>query len=152
MTIAARPDVHGAVIARLLSFTEITNVVSTRVSGTYKQDWLDGNTNKPKKSIVLTRAGGPAGKPQLNIMRTRLDTRSYGQNGHECERVWAILDAVICPGQERQVSFIQTVNGVKCRVYDIQREAMPTQLVDPRTNWPYTFCPYLVTWSGIAAL
>lgn len=150
MTISARPDVHGAVIARLLSFTEITDVVSTRVSGIFKADWLDA-MNKPKKSILLTRAGGPAGKPQINIMRTRLDTRCYAQNGHECERVWAILDAVICPGQERQVSFIQTVNGVRCRVYDIQREAMPIQTTEADTNYPVTITPYIVTWSGIAA-
>lgn len=149
MVVAPRPDIIGAIIAQLRASTDLAALVSTRISGQWQDAWVDPATGKPRSSVLIRAAGGPAGKRQINLMRSRVDVSFYGSTGFAAMQIWAMLDAVFCPGQERTVGFRRSVNGVLCSVGSVDPDGMPLSDVEEDTGWPRVVCSYIVTWMGV---
>lgn len=143
MVVAARPDVIAAVVARLRTFTEITDLTSTRITARLQPSW----SGMPTYAILVRPAGGPPGKPQLNLMVSRLDLFCYGATEAQAMALWRQLDAVFCPGQERLTKF----TSAGCHVGVVVRESMPISGLETGTEWPRAACSYLVSWTGVAA-
>lgn len=143
MVVAARPDELAAVLDQLRASTDITALTSTRITARLQPSW----TGMPTYALIVRRAGGPPGKRQINIMKTRLDVFAYGATEALSVALWRQVDAVFCPGQERQVSFIR--GG--CRVYSVDPESAPSSGLEPGTEWPRTTASYVISWCGVAA-
>jgi hypothetical protein len=146
MVVAARPDLLGAIIARLRAEADLTALTSARISGQLQDSWA-----MPVHAVLVRLAGGGPGKPHLAFKEQRVDVFCFGSTGFEATKVWRQLDAVFNPGQERQCSFIQSVGGVNCRVYSVVPEREPSSEIEPDSGWPRVSASYLVRWSGIAA-
>lgn len=146
MAVAARPDVIGAVVKQLRASSDITALTSTRITARLQPTWAA----MPTYAILVRPAGGPPGKPQINLMVTRIDVFCYGETEAKAAKLWRQFDAVFCPGQERVVQFAQTVDGAVCKVGSVDRESMPVSGIEPETNWPRTTASYLVTWMGVS--
>jgi hypothetical protein len=142
MVVAARPNVLRAVLTRLRTFTEITDLTSTRITSRLQPSWA----GMPTYAILVRPAGGPPGKPQINLMRSRFDVHCYGATEAQSAALWRQFDAVFCPGQERAVAF----TADSCRVGTVERESMPFSGLEPGTDWPRTTASYLVGWTGVA--
>lgn len=142
MVVAARPDVIAAVLDQLRASADITALTSTRITSRLQPSW----TGMPTYAVIVRPAGGPPGNPQINLMVSRIDVHCYGATEAQAAALWRQLDAVFCPGQERQVSFSRS----GCRVGSVDRESMPISGLEPDTEWPRTTCSYLVTWMGVA--
>jgi hypothetical protein len=142
MVVAARPDELAAVLAHLRASTDIAALASTRITSRLQPSW----SGMPTYAVIVRRAGGPPGKRQINVMRTRMDVFCYGATEALSVALWRQVDAVFCPGQERLVSF--TASG--CRVYSVDPEAMPASDLEPGTEWPRTTCSYIVSWCGVS--
>jgi hypothetical protein len=143
VVVAARPDELAAVLVHLRASSDITALASTRITSRLQPSW----SGMPTYAVIVRRAGGPPGKRQINVMRTRLDVSCYGATEAMSVALWRQLDAVLCPGQERRVSFTES----SCRVYSVDPEGMPNSDLEPGTDWPRTIASYVVSWSGIAA-
>lgn len=160
MVVVARPDLLGALIARLRAITELTALVATsagatdgrttpRISG-QRQDWwrMDPPPVGPAHSILLQRTGGPPGDYLGGLWFSRIDMTTYGPNNREATRLMDILLPTLCPAQGgTSGSFIQS--GV--RVYDIAPEAEMLVTSDPERAWPFAWLPVVVTWNGTPA-
>lgn len=146
MAVIARPDLIGALIARLRAVTEVTALTSTRISAALQDAW-----NMPTHAVLLRAVGGPPGDRQANILVTRLDVFCYGSTPLEAMRLWRLVDPALSPDQSVVSSFTQTVGGVRCRVYDIVPERLASSDVEPDTGWPRVSATYLVRWSGAPA-
>jgi hypothetical protein len=142
MPVAARPDVVAAVVARLRTFTEITDLTSTRITARLQPSW----SGMPTYAVLIRPAGGPPGKPQINLLVSRLDLFCYGATEAQAAALWRQVDAILCPGQERLTKFTQG----DCHVGVIVRESMPTSGIEDDTRWPRTTASYLATWTGVA--
>ena len=146
MVVVARPDVLAAVLAQLRASAELTALTSTRITARLQPSW----SGMPTYAVLVRPAGGPPGNRQVNLMVSRIDTFCYGATEAQAASLWRLLDAVLCPGQEREVGFIRTVDGVRCRVASVDPESMPTSGIEDGTRWPRTTCSYLVRWLGVA--
>jgi hypothetical protein len=157
MAVVAHPDLIGALNSRIRSFSEVTDLVATAAGATDSrttprvssvlQDWW----KLPTHAVRLKRVGGPPGKIQIGKKTSRVDVLCFGSTEYEAGRLLGIVSAAIAPDQSRQVSFIQTVNGVRCRVYSIDPEGDVIVDTDPDTGWPFAWQPMLVTWSAVPA-
>jgi hypothetical protein len=145
MVVAARPDLLGAIIARLRASSDITALTGMRISAALGTAWA-----MPTHAIVLAIAGGPPLPGATPRKRTRIDVRCYGSTPFEAMRLWRQFDAVWCPGQEHVVQFRQTIAGQVCGVGSVDPEGGPTALIEPDTEWPFVLSSYLVSWMGVA--
>jgi hypothetical protein len=149
MTVVARPDVLGAIVARLRSFSEITALVATaagatdsrttpRVSGE-KQNWW----KMPTHAIWLNRTGGPivGSDYLLGWWTQRLDVTCYGSSKYEATRLMELVLPALCPMQgERDGSFVQA--GV--RISDVFPESDIISDIEDDTKWHFSWLPVLV--------
>ena len=142
MVVAARPDLIDAVVTRLRTFAEITNLTSTRITARQQPSW----SGMPTYAVLVRPVGGPPGKPQINLMVSRLDIHCYGATEAQAAALWRQLDAVFCPGQELTTKFTQD----SCHVGVVVREGGPTSGIEPGTDWPRATATYLVSWTGVA--
>lgn len=140
MAVIARPDITGALIARIRSITEITALASTRISAELQDAW----DPMPRHAVRIRQTGGPPPDINVNILRSRFDVWCYGSTGREASRLLDIVIPALCPDQSQRSGFAQ--GSVK--VYDVQPEAGP---ISGRTeeNWPYCWQPVIVTFSGV---
>lgn len=139
MAVVVRPDITGALIARIRSFTEVQALAGTRVSAELQDGW-----QMPTHAVRIRQTGGPPPDVQANILRSRFDVWCYGSTGREASRLLDIVIPALCPDQSQITGFRQ--GNVK--VYDVIPEAGP---ISDRTeeNWPYCWQPVQVTYSGV---
>lgn len=141
MAVVARPDLLGALIARLRATTEITALTSTRISGELQDAWT-----MPTHAVTLRRSGGPPGDYLGGIWYSRIDVTAYGSTRREATRLLDIVLPALCPLQGPPGgSFIQSA----VRVYDIAPEAEMIADTEPDTGWPFAWMPLVVSWCGV---
>ncbi len=171
MTIAPLADVIGAVVARLRSFNEIADFVTTnsgytadatagqkarpRISAELQPYWQLGSwpapPTGPKGSYALLISGpigGPGADRDGAIQSTRIDTHWYGPNPFEAMRFWRQGHPCLCPTvhQGRADSFI----AAGCGVYTVDLEGGPIRLVEPDTHYPKIVASYILRWSEVS--
>jgi hypothetical protein len=148
MVVTARADLLYCLIGRLLSFPELTALVSSaggwqsgsgpRISGSIQDGWA-----MPTAAIWLKKSGGPPGDYEIGEKTSRVDIRCYGAKAYEADHVWAMLDAILVPATgDRTASFV--LNGV--HVSNIRPEGDAITDREPDTQYPYVWAPYLVDW------
>ena len=142
MPIASRPDVIAAVLGQLRASNDITTLTGTRITSRLQPSW----SSMPTYAVLVRPAGGPPGKPQMNLMVSRLDVHCYGATEAQAAALWRQVDAVFCPGADQVTQF--TRSG--CTVGNVVRESMPNSGIEPDTQWPRATATYLVTWLGVA--
>ena len=140
MPVIVRPDIVGAVIARLRSFSEITALTGTRISAELQDAWP-----MPTHAVRIRQTGGPPPDVQVNLQRTRFDVTCYGSNGLEAARLMNVVGPALAPDQMTRSSFIQGA----VRVYDVVPEAGVISDVDRDNGWHFCWQPFMVRWSGV---
>jgi hypothetical protein len=122
MTVIARPDLGGALIADLRAVPEIFALTSTpggwtdvraeaRVSGQRQSKW-----NLPCHAVELRATGGPPGNVGLNHWFQRFDVTCYGSTIYEAKRLMNIVVPALCPAQGQPFAFVRS--GV--RIFNAQ--------------------------------
>jgi hypothetical protein len=150
MSVIARPDLGGALIADLRAVPEIFALTSTpggwtdvraeaRVSGQRQSKW-----NLPCHAIWLHATGGPPGNVGLNQWYQRFDVTCYGSTVYEAKRLMNIVVPVLCPDQSQPFNHIR--NGVRIR--NVVPEAEMIADVDPLTTWPTAWLPMVFWYDG----
>lgn len=150
MVVVARPNIVTAVRSRLLTFPEVTSLISSPAG------WVDGRTEArigsqihsawkmPTRAIWLNRVGGPQTPDDysMGLWRSRIDLYCYGGAGHEAQDLMDIVIPALCVRQSSVAAF--TLRG--CRVVEIAPEADGFADVNPATRWPHVLVPIMVTW------
>lgn len=155
MTLTAEADILAAITARLRTFTEITNLTSTRIGGEIGEAWFSGPA--ATYAVRLRRTGGPVDLDQrtAGIARARLDCWCYGSSAKTANDLLSLVLAALCPVQgaaSGNGSFIQTLTGgSKVRVYAIAPEVEPISDREPDTGYRFAWCPLVATWGVLAA-
>lgn len=154
MAVVALGDLVYAMIGRVRSYTELTDLVSSAAgwkgtgSGPRISGEIRGGENGwklPTRAVVLREAGGPAigDDYTMGIMHTRIQITCYGATGAEAREVWGLVHPILAPKTgERSAAF--TLRG--CRVSDIVPEVSGAALREPDTGWPFVTASYIVTW------
>lgn len=154
MPVIARPNLLTAIRSRLLTFPEVTSLVSSSAG------WTDGRTEArvasqmhnlwkmPTRAIRLRRAGGALvdGDYSLGLWRSRVDVFCYGAAGHEAIGVLDVVLPALCPVQGTDASF--TVGT--CRVALIEPEAEVYADTESDTGYPFAWVPLSVLWRSLA--
>ena len=154
MPVVALPDILGALVARLRSFSEITALTSTaagyvnpagnpatRVSAQRGDNW-----KMPTHAVVLRLAGGPADDMAVRFKRTRVDVECFGPNAFEAARLWRTVDPALLWGASGLNGFRQA----GCRVDSVEREGGPNLVTDDSLGWPFILSSYIVRWAELA--
>jgi hypothetical protein len=152
MAIVVRPNLGTALRARLLTFPEVTALVSSAAG------WTDGRTEPriasqlhdkwkmPTRAVRLRRTGGPIveNDASLGIWRSRVDLICYGGAGHEAVGLLDTVLPALVPTQRAAAGF----TAGPCRVALVEPEAELFADVDPATGWPFAWLPLSVLWLG----
>jgi hypothetical protein len=153
MAVAARPNLLSALRTHLLTFPEITSLVSSAGG------WTDGRTEPriasqihdrwamPTRAIRMRRTGGPLTEndASMGLYRARVDLFCYGGHPHEAQGLLDTVLPALCPLQGTAAGF---THG-PCRVALIEPEAECFTDVDPTTGWPFAWLPLSVLWLGV---
>jgi hypothetical protein len=144
MTVAALPNVVGASLVQLRSFTELTTLCggpsAPRINGAKRTAW----NPMPRTAILVTSTGGPsAGEwADINRLQARIDLRCYGSNPLTAYTLWMMAHACFCPS--RGSGLRRAFTQITCRVEDVAHLAGPYSEVEPDTLWPFTWASYMV--------
>lgn len=95
---------------------------------------------EPIAALRVIGSGGP-GSPDVPVTRERFDCHCYGPTDEGAMAVYRALNDALQRAQGQTV----TVGGAKWRLVFAQREAGPTPLPEPLTDWPRVVCAYRVT-------
>lgn len=150
MVVVARPNLVTALRDRMLTFSEVTSLISSSAG------WTDGRTEArigsqihglwkmPTRAIWLNRVGGPQtpGDYSMGLWRSRIDLYCYGGAGHEAQDLMDIVLPALCVRQGVAASF--ALRG--CRVVEIAPETDAFADVNTATRWPHVVVPIMVTW------
>lgn len=156
MAITARPNLLTAMRSRLLTFSEVTSLVSSAAG------WVDGRTEArvasqihgqwkmPTRAIRLRRGGGPPSFDfRVGLWRARVDVFCYGGAGHEASDLVDIVFPVLCPEAGAPSDFA----AGNCLVGLVEPEAEVFADVEPDSRWPFAWFPVSVLYRrlGLAA-
>lgn len=171
MTVAPLVDVKGALMARLRSFNEILAFVTTaegytadatpvqktrpRISGRVQSFWQIGRwpaaPTDPQRAWSIVVAG-PIGSPgddrDVDGFVTRFDLHCYGSNPLAAMDLWEQVHPCLCPRRSSRVPERFVVSG--CRVYGIDKEGGPNDLIEPDTRYCKTVATYVLRWSEVS--
>jgi hypothetical protein len=140
----AAADPLAALIAFLLTDSDVSGLVDARVYGVEVPG--DDVTRKamPQACIVAKPAGGPGGREGLSEWgRSRIDLWCYGANQHEGWNVYLAAYGAL-KHLKRTVSADVLLHAAVCL-----SKGVPG--IDPDTQWPVTLSSWLVTASEVAA-
>jgi len=168
MPVALLADVKAALLARLRSFSEILAYVTTaegytadattvqrtrpRISGRVQSFWLLGTWPAPPtapKDAYAIVVDGPIGSPpadrDVDGYSTRFDLHCYGPNPLKAMALWRQVHPCLCPRRSSMVTERFVANG--CRVYVVDHEGGPNDLIEPETRYPVVVASYVLRWN-----
>lgn len=146
MVVTARPDLAGAINARLRTSTAIAALTSTRISTSRQTAW-----GLPSYAVLIeTGRGGGEDVPGLKW--ERVDLLCYGPDARAAHLLWRTVDFFICPsiGSGRASGFTITASGEPVIVMKVDMEGGPLRLTEPDEGWPYTWASYRFTYNAEA--
>lgn len=153
MVLIAQPNLISALRSHLLTFPEITSLVSSPAG------WTDGRTEPrvasqihdrwvmPTRAITLRLTGGPTDEndASMGLETARVDVQCYGSHPHEAQGLINLVVPALQPLQRTPAGFTQG----PCRIGSITREAAVIVDVNPTTGWPFAWVPMIVRWLGV---
>jgi hypothetical protein len=147
MAVLALPNVIGASILQLRSFSELTALcggASPRISGAKQTSW----NPMPRTAIWVRGTGGPGAGQWADVdrMQARIDLYCYGSTELTAYELWMMAHACFCPSRASGLSrgFTRIASPNACRVEDVAHVAGPFNAIEPETAWPVTWASYMV--------
>lgn len=142
MPVLAVPNVIGASILQLRSFSELTALCgsgSPRISGAKQTAW----NPMPRTAIWVRGTGGPGAGEWADVdrMQARIDLYCYGATPLTAYELWMMAHACFCPSRTSRLS--RSFTRITCRVEDVAHLAGPFNAIEPETEWPVTWASYL---------
>lgn len=150
VTVVPVPDMLGALIAELRSYSELTTLTSTRISGQFDKSWPLAANGNMTHAIVMRKAGvePSASRAAVALQMQRVDFVIYGSNTYEATRVWRVLHAILVPADPNQVnSFVRA----GCRFYNFEHRAGPFDESEEQTEYPIVLASYSALWGEVPA-
>lgn len=127
-------DGLGALVTYLKAQSAIISLIGTRVYG-LEMPKADAASN-PRKTIVITNAGGIGKDSDMDVFKWRLDFKCYGETPFEAEKVWRTLRPEL-RDLDRNVTSSTTL-------YNATHSAGPFYFRDQPTEWPHIIDTWLV--------
>jgi hypothetical protein len=139
MTVAALPDLAGAITSFLRAQPEIAALAGTRISSARQETW-----NLPNYAILIQPGrGGPGEVMDGLLLAERVDLWFYGPDARTAGLLWRTTHPIICPRVGKSNGF----TAASTRVTKVAQEGGPLRLVDPDENWSYTVASYIFTYN-----
>ncbi len=139
-------DVVSALRQYLLSHSEVTDLVGTRIWGGVLPQ-LESR-NMPRNNIVIQASPGGFGRWQRTYIRAgnnRMDLRCYGGDIEQAYAIYRAVHPLLC--QLRRGVVTGTL------LYDVTPLIEAATLIEPDTKWPFAFASYnvLAAWDAAAS-
>jgi hypothetical protein len=145
MPVVSLPNVIGASIVQLRSFSELTALCgsgSPRISGAKQTSW----NPMPRTAIWVRGTGGPGAGELADIdrMLARIDLYCYGATEVIAYEFWAMAHACFAPSRKSGLS--RGFTQINCRVEDVAHLAGPYSAREVQgegpVTWPVTWASY----------
>ena len=98
--------------------------------------------SQPRKSLVISLAGGPGPDDYVELTRIRIDTLCYGETPPEAYKLSRTVHPVL-----KQINRQVQSNVL---IHSVLKSAGPISLRDRDTDWPLTLDSWLVIVSELA--
>lgn len=145
MPVTARPDVAGAINARLRTSTAIAALAGTRISTARQAAW-----GLPAYAVLI-ESGRGGGEDAPGLKWERVDLLCYGPDVRAAHLLWRTVDYFFCPDVgSRPSGFRITASGETVSVTKVAQEGGPLRLAEPDEGWPYSWASYRVVYASEA--
>lgn len=128
------PDVLVGIRQYLLTDADVASLVSERIFG--EELTPEQAAAEVQKCITLKTAGGLGNQSPLDVNRTRIDVRCYGESPYEARQVYLTVYSAL----KGMASHIET----DIKLLSAYHDGGPYSMRDPDTRWPFTLSSWMI--------